>query len=165
MCRDLDTRVGHELNRIQVDPDQIPLIRAAYTKDLNSKITGRQVDERTRLDSLLKSIDEEEARAATLFAAGKFTEGIWDNLSAKWLDRRTQIRRMLQTLTDNHQAHIDNLDTALQIIAQLGTLYNGLERKNQKELLRQVISRVVVNETGNVSLELRTPFAYLHDHE
>jgi hypothetical protein len=59
--------------------------------------------------------------------------------------------------------HIDNLEMALQIIARVGTLYNGLERKDQKELLRQVVSRVVVNDAGNVSLELRTPFAYLRD--
>ena len=52
---------------------------------------------------------------------------------------------------------------ALQIITRIGTLYNGLERKDQKELLRQVVSRVVVNDAGSISLELRTPFAYLRD--
>jgi hypothetical protein len=58
---------------------------------------------------------------------------------------------------------VDNLETALQIVARIGTLYNGLQRRDQKELLRQVVSRVVVNDAGMVSLELRTPFAYLLD--
>ena len=86
-----------------------------------------------------------------------------DALWAEWQDRRSQVRRTLETLTVSHQVHIDNLEMALQIIARIGTLYNGLERKDQQELLRQVVSRVVVNDAGNVSLELRTPFAYLRD--
>jgi hypothetical protein len=42
-------------------------------------------------------------------------------------------------------------------------LYNSLERSDQKELLRQVVERVIVNAEGIVKLELRTPFAYLKD--
>ncbi len=94
---------------------------------------------------------------------GKISEEIWDALWAEWQDRRNQVRRTLETLTVSHQVHIDNLEMALQIIARIGTLYNGLERKDQKELLRQVVIRVVANDAGNVSLELRTPFAYLRD--
>lgn len=73
------------------------------------------------------------------------------------------MKRTLETLSVSQQVHIDNLEVAVQIIAQIGTLYNGLESNNQKELLRQVVHRVVVNDVGNVSLELRTPFAYLYD--
>ena len=59
--------------------------------------------------------------------------------------------------------HIDNLDAALRIIAKIGTLYNGLQQQDQKELLRQMVERVVVNHEGKVRLELRAPFAYLKD--
>jgi hypothetical protein len=62
----------------------------------------------------------------------------------------------------DHAHHIDNLDAAIGVIAQIGTLYNGLERSEKKQLLRQVIERVVVNPKGVVRLELRAPFAYLH---
>ena len=163
LCCDVDERVGKELARIQVNPDLLPLIRAAYTNDLNTKIGGARPDERARLEAVLKATDEEESRTARLYAAGKISEEIWDALWAEWQDRRNQVRRTLETLTVSHQVHIDNLEMALQIIARIGTLYNGLERKDQKELLRQVVSRVVVNDAGNVSLELRTPFAYLRD--
>ena len=163
LCCDLDEQVAQELSCIQVDPDLLPLIRAAYTNDLNTKIGGARPDERTRLEAVLKATDEEESRTARLYTAGKISEEIWDALWAEWQDRRNQVRRTLETLTVSHQEHIDNLEMALQIIARIGTLYNGLERKDQKELLRQVVSRVVVNDSGNVSLELRTPFAYLRD--
>ena len=163
LCGEVDGRVAQELARIQVDPDLLPLIRAAYTNDLNSKIGGTRPDERARLEAVLKATDEEENRTARLYAAGKISEEIWDALWAEWQDRRHQVRRTLETLTVSQQVHIDNLEMALQIITRIGTLYNGLERKDQKELLRQVVSRVVVNDAGNVALELRTPFAYLRD--
>ncbi len=40
-------------------------------------------------------------------------------------------------------------------------LYNALERNDQKDLLHEVVERVVVNSEGVILLELRTPFAYL----
>jgi DNA invertase Pin-like site-specific DNA recombinase len=163
LCCEVDNLVGKQLYHIQVDPDLVPLIRAAYSNDLNTKIGGANPDERTRLEAVLKSTDEEESRAARLYAAGKISEEIWDSLWAEWQDRRIQVRRTLAVLTTSKQVHIDNLETALQIIAGIGSLYNVLERKDQKELLRQVVNRVVVDDTGNVSLELRTPFAYLCD--
>jgi hypothetical protein len=42
-------------------------------------------------------------------------------------------------------------------------VYNVLERSDQKELLRQMIERVVVNSDGKAALELRAPFTYLKD--
>jgi DNA invertase Pin-like site-specific DNA recombinase len=163
LCAEIDELVARELTRIQVDPDMLPLIRVAYTHDLNTKIGGSRPDERTRLEAILKGIDEEENRTARLFASGKISEEVWNGLWAEWQDRRSQVRRTLDTLSLNHQVHVDNLEMALQIIARIGELYNGLERGDQKELLRQVVHRVVVNDAGNVSLELRTPFAYLRE--
>ena len=163
LCSEIDTLVAKELACIQVDPDFLPLIREAYTQDLNCKIGAGHPDERTRLEAVLKLIDQEENRTARLFAAGKISEEIWDSLWSEWQDRRNQVRRTLETLTVSHQVHVDNLEMALQIIARIGTLYNGLQQQDQKELLRQVVHRVVVNDAGNVSLELRTPFAYLCD--
>ncbi|MEP6987219.1 MAG: hypothetical protein ABI970_16550, partial [Chloroflexota bacterium] len=58
--------------------------------------------------------------------------------------------------------HINNLDVALRIIAKVGLLYNSLERSDQKDLLRLMVEKVVVDFEGKVRLELRAPFAYLH---
>ncbi len=62
-----------------------------------------------------------------------------------------------------HETHITNLDVALGIIAQVGFVYNKLERNDQKELLHQMVERVIVNPAGKAKLELRAPFAYLSD--
>lgn len=163
LCSKIDARVALEIARIQVDPELIPLIRASYARDLSLKLTGIRPDERKRLETALAEVDVEETRAARLYAAGKISDEIWDALWTEWQDRRNQIRRTLETLDVEHELHVDNLETALQVIACIGTLYNKLSCKEQKELLREVVSRVVVNDKGRVHLELRTPFAYLHD--
>ncbi|MCS7071032.1 MAG: recombinase family protein, partial [Anaerolinea sp.] len=157
LCREVDALAARQLARIQVDPDLLPLIRAAYTNDLHTQLGGARPDERTRLEAVLKAIDEEETRTVRLYAAGKISDEVWDSLWTEWQDRRNQVRRTLETLNVNQQVHVDNLEMALQIIARIGTLYNGLQRKDQKELLRLIVRRVVVNDAGKVSLELRTP--------
>ena len=81
----------------------------------------------------------------------------------EWQDRRNQIRGTIESLQEKHETHITNLDAALAIIAQIGIVYNALKRDDQKELLRQMVERVVINPEGKVVLELRAPFAYLQD--
>ncbi len=49
------------------------------------------------------------------------------------------------------------------MISRVGVVYNAPERSDQKELLRHVVSRVVIDNEGTISLELRAPFAYLHN--
>lgn len=163
LCRDVEEQIPLELMRIQVDPELIPLIRASYTHELAQKLGHLNPDEKYQLEAALKVVDEEEARMARLFASGKITEAIWDNLWAEWQDRRYKLRQSLETVQREEEFHINNLDTALGIIGKIGVLYNVLERSDQKELLRQVVERVIVNAEGIVKLELRTPFAYLKD--
>lgn len=163
LCSDIDSQIPNELNRIQVDPELIPLVRASYTHELSERMGYSRPDERSRLRAALKQIDEEETRLARLLASGKITESVWDGLWVEWQDRRHQILQTIDTLDSGRDYHVENLEVALQIIAQIGILYNGLERRDQKELLRQVVERVVVSEEGIVTLVLRTPFAYLHD--
>lgn len=59
------------------------------------------------------------------------------------------------------QVYIESLGAALKIIAQVGTVYNRLERSNQKELLRYMFERGIVDSAGKIHLELCAPFAYL----
>jgi hypothetical protein len=92
-----------------------------------------------------------------LYAAGAVSEALWYKLWAGWQDRRNQIKRTLDTLALEQDSHINNLNAALEIISMIGTVYNGLERADQKDLLRQIVERVVVDVEGNVRFVLRSP--------
>lgn len=163
LCREIDAQVNQAMMQIQVDPDLVPLIQSAYTHELAEKLGHLRPDEKEQIRATLKAVDDEEARTVRLLAAGKISETVWDNLWAEWQDRRKQLRQTLKALDQDRAFHVDNLDAALQMIARIGTLYNGLQQQDQKELLRQVIERAVVNHEGKVRLELRAPFAYLKD--
>lgn len=163
LCRDIDSQIPDQLLHIQVDPELVPIIRNVYTSDIAKKMGHLRPDERQEFQAALKAVDEEEARAVRLFAAGKITESIWDSLWREWQDKRNQIRNALESLQARRQTHIANLDSALEIISHVGIVYNSLSRDDRRELLRQMVERVVVDPQGNVSLKLRTPFAYLQD--
>ena len=163
MCSDIDDQVPIQLGKIQVDPDHIPAIQFVDMSDIAMKMGHFCLDERERLEVALKAIDDQEGRSLRLFATGKITEAIWDSLWREWQDRRNQLHSNLNSLQKRKQAHIENLDMALQIITNVGIVYNGLSRDDKHELLRQMVERVIVDSSGNVKLELRTPFTYLYD--
>jgi hypothetical protein len=86
----------------------------------------------------------------------------FDDIQVEWQDRRRTIQMNLEALQQKRDYHIANLDAALTIIAKVGILYNKLERSDQKDLLRQMVERVVVNpERIIIRLELLPPFSYL----
>jgi hypothetical protein len=163
-CQSIDEQVANAIMHIQVDPDLIPAIRQHYTDEIEQLVGTLKPDERQQVEAALRAVDEEEARTARLFAAGKITEAIWDGLWREWQDRRQRLRDNLEVLERQSEYHIDNLDAALHIISRIGVLYQQLDRKSQKKLLREMIERIVVDVEGTIiRIDLLPPFAYLHD--
>ena len=163
LCSDIDQQVDDYLMQIQVDPELIPLVRACYTAEIAEKLGHNRLNERARIEAALKATDAEEARAVRLFASGKITDAIWDSLWAEWQDRRRTLRHSLESAARQTEHHIAHLDDALHIISKIGVLFRKLDASSQKELLREIVERVVVDPSGKVlRVELLPPFSYLH---
>jgi len=163
MCEKIDAQIPNELCAIQIDPVHLPIIRAYYKHDLADKLGLARPDERKLMTDALTAIDQEETRMARLLASGKISEAVWDGLWAEWQERRNRLRSNLDSVAQQQEFHIDNLETALAIIAQVGSLYNRLEVSARRELLLHMVKQVVVNTDGEIVLELNAPFAYLKD--
>lgn len=163
MCEKIDSQIPDELCAIQIDPAHLPIIRAYYKHDLADKLGLARPDERKLMTDALTAIDQEETRMARLLASGKISEAVWNGLWAEWQERRNRLRSNLDSVAQQQEFHIDNLETALGIIAQVGSLYNRLEVSAQRELLLHMVRQVVVNTDGEIVLELNAPFAYLKD--
>jgi hypothetical protein len=162
LCSKIDQQIPDELMNIQVEPELIPLIRESYSDEIARRLGHVGPTERKALQSALRAVDEEEARAARLFASGKITEHVWDNLWAEWQDRRLRLQGNIEALQHQRDHHIATLDAALRIIAKVGIIYSKLERSDQRDLLRQMIERVIVDpEDTQIRLELLPPFSYL----
>ncbi len=163
-CNKVDSLIPAELMKIQVDPELIPQIQASYKEEVADKLGRIRPDQRVDLRRKLKDIDEEEARALRLYASGKFTEQVWDNLWTEWQDRRRRLRQTLESIETSNAMHIANLDAAITVIAKAGVLYGKLERSDQRKLLREMVDRVVVSPEGTIlRMELLPPFAYLKE--
>ncbi|TVR24694.1 MAG: recombinase family protein [Anaerolineaceae bacterium] len=163
LCRVVDRQIPALLHNIQIDPDLIPIIRQCYVDEIAEKLGHRGDGYETQLRAALAAVDSEEARTLRLYASGKVSEAVWNNLWAEWQDRRDRLRQNLATIGQEQQANIQNLDDALAWIAKLAILYETQSLENQHELLRLIVERVVVDHAGNViEVALRPPFAYIH---
>ncbi len=163
-CSRVDHQIDGQLDDIQVDPDLLPAIRESYTSDIEAKLTRMRPNQSADLEKQLADLDNEEARVLRLFASGKITEKVWDNLWLEWQDRRRSITQALASLQADSEVHLANLDAALTIISKLGILYGKLEGSDKRKLLREIVDRIVVNNEGKIlRVELLPPFAYLRD--
>ncbi len=163
MCEKIDSQIPDVLCAIQIDPEHLPVIRADYRHDLAEKLGLVRPDERKLMTDALIAIDQEETRMARFLASGKISEAVWNGLWAEWQEQRNRLRLNLDSIAQQKEFHIDNLETALGIFAKVGSLYNRLEVSAQRELLLHLVRQVVVNTEGKVVLELNAPFAYLKD--
>ena len=161
-CHIVDSQIAMELLKIQIAPELIPIIRKSFYEDLEYTLDLLAPSKQADLENKLKEIDYEEVRSLRLYATGKISEKVWDNMWLEWQSRRRSLQHALDSLIAQSQDHIANLDSALTIISKIGILYKKLERGSQKRLLREMVRRVVVNSDGKILwLELHAPFAYL----
>jgi DNA invertase Pin-like site-specific DNA recombinase len=164
LCRDVEAQFSDHIQRTQIDADQIPAIRTHYTQEVAEKLGWVRPDERETLERALKQIDEEEARVLRLYATGVVSEENWRNLWAEWQDKRHRLKGSMALLAQRCEAYIRDLDDALTIIAKLGILYETLPQAEKKELLRHMVSRVVLTPEGKMDrVEWLPPFAYLNE--
>lgn len=83
---------------------------------------------------------------------------------AEWQDKRHKLHASLDLLDQRCENFIDDLDEALTLITKLSILYETLSNTQKRELLNNVVERVIVNLEGEiVRVNLLPPFAYLHD--
>ncbi len=164
MCAQIDDQLEQWIEEITIDEEMLPRIRSHYINEVGSKLGRLRPDERSEVERALRQIDEEEARSLRLFAAGMVSDETWRALWNEWQDRRTKLRASLELLEKQCDVYVRDLDDALSIISRLGVLYHLLSRSEKRDLLRNLVLRVVVNPEGLiVRLELLPPFSYLRE--
>jgi len=106
--------------------------------------------------------DEAELFFARQYQAQRFSEESWERMSREWANQRLHIQALLQAIVHDKRGQITDLDDALTIISEAGTLSLGLLPEGQQDLLRLMIDKVVLDPQGNIlRVELRPPFGYM----
>lgn len=161
-CQYVDEQIPQFLQNIQVSPEIIPQIRRIYLSDLNNYAFARN-SEQPSLEQALERAKEKELNLWRAFTEHGMRAETFEKLAHEYQDEQDRITFALKAIQQENRETIANLDAALSIIAQIGERYSRQDSTRQRDILRQVVDRVVIDLHGHVlRLELKSPFIYLH---
>ncbi len=87
---------------------------------------------------------------------------VYSKISLEYQAERERIEVALLAIKQENRECIANLDPALTIIAEIGERYVRQDETQQRNILRQIVSKVVIGTRGTIlRLELQPPFTYL----
>ena len=159
----MDARIPDLLAGLQVNPELMPAIRSTYEGHAR-QIKGPGVTERMAdLKAMLESIKAEEADYARLLARGKLSEANYDLLHDELELRTAKVRQDMHHLTSGTQALLDGLDQALLLLSHVVELYERLDIKAQRRMLRILFKRIIIDTEARIlEVEPNPPFDYLN---
>ncbi|MCA9896516.1 MAG: hypothetical protein KC615_26220, partial [Anaerolineae bacterium] len=161
-CAQVDDQIGGHLSCIQVDSDQIPEIRRVYQQDV-TKYIGQRGQEAQVLQQALERVKGREIKLWRGYTQLGMNDDIYVRLAQEAQAERERIENALQSLKQESGSHIEDLDIALAILSEIGTRYQQLCPKQQREILKQLVSKVIIDMSGKIeTLELLPPFTYLN---
>ncbi len=79
---------------------------------------------------------QEETRLARLYATGKLSEEVYDQLRAEWQEKALQADNRLANLEREVGNYLDDLDAALVLLTRVEVLYERLGEKQRRTLLQ-----------------------------
>ena len=161
-CSYIDDQIPQHLQKVQVAPKVLPKIRSAYISDV-AHYTGDQGGEQKQLESTLERVNQKELNLWRAFTELGMQADMYQKLAQEYQEERQRIEFALQALKQENREYIASLDAALNVIAEISKRYKRQDFKRQREILRQIVSKVVIDEAGQIiRLELHPPFTYLH---
>ncbi len=162
-CADVDAQVPDHMQRIQIDPDLVPKLRRSYAKDA-TRHTTTHAQEIETLKRALARAKEKELNLWRAFTEHGMQAEMYQQLAREYQDEQKRIQFALNQINQENREYIANLDAALAVIAQIGERFGKQIVTRQRDILRQVVGKVVINPGGNVlRLELIPPFTYLRE--
>ena len=161
-CDTVDSKISDWLAGIAIDPSIIHLIKGKYQSQIEQV---KHKDKQTKLAELklqLAQLREEEARLGRLLITNKISETVYDQLRKEWQVKLRHVELNLAELERDTTTHLDDLDLALVLMAQLPLLYKRIREKERAILLQILVKRIIVDPTGEIiNYELNSPFVYL----
>jgi DNA invertase Pin-like site-specific DNA recombinase len=158
----VDDQVTVLINHIAIEPDFMQEIRDAYQADIKKKTQDDKSGNLENLRKRLASLENEEARLARLFMAGKINEATYDQLRDEWREKTRNIQVLVKELELDSQKHLDNLELGIVLLSNVSNLFSRLKENERTVLLQVLIKRIIIDCEGQIiSFDLHSPFTYL----
>jgi DNA invertase Pin-like site-specific DNA recombinase len=160
-CYEVDSQIPDHLRAVQVDPALLPIIRQAYLADVDRYATHHD-RESENLTAALKRLEDKEVNLWRAFTEHGMRPQVYEKLAREYDDERRRIENTIQAIQLDKKDYVANLDAALAIIAEIADRYVLHTPERQRDILKQMVSRVVINPEGRIiRIELLPPFNYL----
>lgn len=161
LCWKVDEQIPEHLRAIQVDPELIPEIRKVYLADM-SKYTNNRQRESQALQTAIKKLEEKELNLWRAFTEHGMRPQIFEQLSREYEDERQRIAAAVELIHQEQGDVVDDLDAALTVISEIADRYQEHTAQRQRDILKQMVKRIVINPEGRIiRMELKPPFNYL----
>jgi DNA invertase Pin-like site-specific DNA recombinase len=161
LCWKVDEQIPAHLQAIQVDPELIPEIRRVYLADMGRYTSDRHRETQT-LQKAIKKLEEKEINLWRAFTEHGMRPQIYEQLSREYEDERQRITAAIDLISKESGEVVDNLDAALTVISEIADRYAEHTPQRQRDILKQMVKRVVIDPEGRIiRMELKPPFNYL----
>ncbi|MFW5709826.1 MAG: hypothetical protein ACOCX5_06375, partial [Chloroflexota bacterium] len=142
-------------------PALIPDIRKAYLADMG-RFTSNHSREIEELQRAIKKLEEKELNLWRGFTEHGMRPQVFEKLSREYEDERQRITAAIDLIQQEQGDVVDNLDAALTVISEIADRYAEHTPARQRDILKQMVKRVVINpEDRIIRMELKPPFNYL----
>jgi hypothetical protein len=160
-CHLIDAQIAAYLAHCQVATEHIPHIRKAYVQDVKNHLS-QYMRQETVLAHALQRAKTKELNLWRAFTEHGMNAEHYSKLAKEYQQEQYRIQLALIAIQKENQDRITNLDEALAILAGIGERYVQQSPAQQREILRHMVWRVIVNEVGSVlKIEFLPPFTYL----
>jgi hypothetical protein len=127
---------------------------------------GRYTSDRHRetqaLQSAVKKLEDKEINLWRAFTEHGMRPQIYEQLAREYEDERQRITAAIDLISKESGEVIDNLDAALAVISEIADRYAEHTPQRQRDILKQMVKRVVIDPEGRIiRMELKPPFNYL----
>ena len=87
---------------------------------------------------------------------------IYERLTKECIEEREKLKVLLERMETEQGDFIENLDAALQVLAEIGERYTKCVLEQQRAILLQMVERVILTAEGRIrQIEWKLPFCYI----
>jgi len=124
---------------MQVSPELLPELRRVYVSDMTryTKDSGR---ERRALETRQRKLDEKELNLWRAFTDHGMRPQIYEALAKECQAEREQLKILIRRMEAEREDCVDNLDAALQVLAEIGSHFMKCAPQQQRAILCKWLS-------------------------
>ncbi len=162
ICRDIDAQMSERMHSIQIEKELLPRIHRMFKKEVEERLRKVGPDAISSMKARFDQIEHERERVTRQYAAGRVTDELFEKLARGWDDQQSPIIRAIDSQSHDVKRFVTDLETALQMLTIIGSLYDRLEPTQRRNLLRNLVHKVIITPQGKIAnVILQRPFAYI----